>query len=173
MDSDEEKKHHEQCISEQFDQMNASLETIDGSALGCLTDAERHLMESDDFQVRFMPLPDKRRSEGQHEFTVHLSRFPNMYQAALLTLLDRLKDAGLKLTWTRNSLHEWLEDHAVNTLDDMAISLFTALETDAFTFSGDYKQVLSAIKACIDKSGISPEYKSAVPNMLNRVMGGV
>jgi len=129
-------------------------------------------MENDDFKVRFMQLPDKRRSEGQHEFTVHLSRFPNMYQAALLTLLDGLKDAGLKLTWTHNSLYEWLEDHAVNTLDDMVISLFTTLETDAFTFSGGYKQALSAIKACVDKSGIRPEYRSAVPNMLHLVVRG-
>ncbi|KDA94264.1 hypothetical protein [Pantoea agglomerans] len=160
LETEEEKQGHEQWLSGQIRKMNDALATLDGSALGALSDDDRSLMtmmmESEDFQVRFLPLPDKRRADGRHEFTVHAARFPNAAQAGLMALLDDLKSAGLKLTWHRYELNAWLQERPQHDADDLVIDLFALADEGRFTFKGNAELAEENVRKCLTAHDIGP-----------------
>ena len=176
LDSDDEKQHHEKWLRKQIQKMDDALNGVDGSALGSLKDDERELldmmMESTDFQVSFQPLPDKRRSDGRYDFSVHASRFPNMQQSALLGLLDDLKATGLKLSWSRVKLNEWLQEHAIDDLDELVFGIFSPLNEKNFTLSSEAKPARHVINDILKKHGVGLIFSAAVIKLLDDISGG-
>lgn len=70
-------------------------------------------------------MPVKRRSDRSHEFTIRAARFPNPALAGLMALLADLKGVGLKLTWHRSVLHEWLQKRLGHDVRDLVINRFS------------------------------------------------
>lgn len=174
IETEEEKQRHEEWLSEQVRKMDDALGTVDGSALGSLSDDQRKLlelmMESDKFQVRFVPLPGQRRSDERYDFTVHTSRFPDAAQARLVALLGDLKNAGLQLTWHRSALDNWLQEHRGDNVQALVINLFISSDERRFTYTGDGEQAAEAVKKCLKTHGIDPLPSGAVTATLERTI---
>ena len=172
LESEEEKQQHEQWLSEQILKMDDALPTVNGSALGALGEDQRALMEmmmeSSEFQVRFLPVPERRRADGRHEFTVCAARFPNAAQAGLKALLDDLKSAGLKLTWHRQTLNDWLQEHPELDVDDLVLAFFMCADEGQFTLTADGEQTEESVKKCLKAHGIGPISSGAVMAALDK-----
>lgn len=175
LETEEEKQRHEEWLIKKHKEMHEGLPAINGNMLGALSESEKDLLEmmleSDNFQVSFTPVPERRREEGQQEFTVRVSPFPNATQAALLGLLDELKAVGLKLKWRRTELNHWLQDRTDDELDDLVFSLFTPLDDSMFSFTGDYEKALTTVKACLKEKGAGLMSNSPVTHLLTRLAG--
>ncbi|WP_456311509.1 hypothetical protein [Serratia proteamaculans] len=171
-ETEEEKQEHEQWLSGQISKMDDALATVDGSALGALGDDDRRLMammlESGDFQVRFLPVPEKRRADDRHEFTVRAARFPNAAQAELTELLDELKSDGLKLTWHRSTLNVWLQERPEHDVKDLVIDLFAPADEGRFTFEGNAELAEENVRKLLTVHDIGAVYSGAVMATLNR-----
>jgi len=172
LETEEDKLHHEQWLNETLRKMDDALGSVSGSALGSLTDEERQMlnlmMESEDFQVLFEPMPEKRRSDGSHEFCIRAARFPNPAQGGLMALLADLKGTGLKLTWHSSDLHKWLQEHPGLEVSDLVIQLFAFSDEGSFTLTGEAEQTEQDVMKCLKAHGIEPISSGAVMATLNR-----
>ncbi|WP_456311514.1 hypothetical protein, partial [Serratia proteamaculans] len=172
--TEEEKQEFEQWLSGQIGKMDDALATVDGSALGALGDDDRRMMtmmmESEDFQVNFLPVPGLRRADGSHEFTVRAARFPNAAQEILTALLDELKSDGLKLTWHRYDLNDWLQERPQHDVDTLVIDLFGPAEEGRFTFKGNAELAEENVRKLLTVHGIEGISYATVMDTLKRAV---
>lgn len=143
-------------------QLEAGHTALNGKQMGTLSADElsltEHILESDDYQINFIPVPGVKRPDGEQDFRLEVSRFPDTVQSQFLALIDGLKPLGYRLACTRQSLHQWLiePEQQKLSLETLIERYFLSLEIkQQFTFDGDAELVEAGLKKLMADVGLS------------------